>query len=188
MDDGLCVAEDRLRIAWRMLACCSGMCRGMEWSSLARTAGTASGSSGLISNLTVRLSHVLGDHLPLPINRIEQRRTKVIAVHAADEADAYSLGALRLAFPIVPAGAEALLLHLPHHVAHALVALRLSLGKQTQVRDFGGGVEHRRCVRACGHAGATPDAGRRVESQLDRVGLDRHGVGIRLRTGMHADG
>src|SRR5262245_5094686 len=51
----------------------------------------------------------------------------VVAVHARDEVEADLLRAHRLALAVAGAGAEAFLVHLRDHVAHAAEALRLSL-------------------------------------------------------------
>lgn len=60
-----------------------------------------------------------------------------IPVHPGNDVDLDPLGADRFAFAHVGAASEQLGIGLRHHGHHALVALRLALWQQPQVRDFG---------------------------------------------------
>src|SRR6266705_506999 len=80
-----------------------------------------------------------------------------VPVHAGDRGHADPFRADRLALPVVRAGSEAGLVHGGHHLAHALQALGLALGKEPQVGDLGRGEERRGGVGAGGHAGPTAD-------------------------------
>ena len=51
-------------------------------------------------------------------------------------------------------------------------------GRQRELRDLGGGEEHRRSVRAGGHARAAADAGGRVHREVGVLLADRDGVAV----------
>src|SRR5207253_5010322 len=83
-------------------------------------------------------------------------RGQVVAIHARDEVDRDALGADRFALAEHRAGAE----HLVHDLDHlhdALVALRLSLRQESEVRDLGASEEMRGAVRALCDARAALD-------------------------------
>src|SRR5262245_46616442 len=83
---------------------------------------------------------------PRAVATVAQAGADVVTVHAGDELQADLLRADRLALAVVRAGPEAGLVHRGHHAQHALVALRLALREQAQVRDLGGREEHGRGV------------------------------------------
>ena len=62
-----------------------------------------------------------------------------VAIHPADELDGDFLGANRLTLAVIGATAEDFLRHRGDHVQRALIALRLSLRKRVEVRDFRSG-------------------------------------------------
>src|SRR5437764_1992621 len=110
----------------------------------------------------------------------------VVAVHAGDEIDGDLFRAHRLALAEHGAAPE-VLLHHPHHVEHALVALGLSLRQKSQVRDLGGGEELRGAVRTLRHAGAALDALRGVHGALLHHLRDGRVVGLRRAAGVDGD-
>ena len=71
------------------------------------------------------------------------------------------------------------------HRHDSVVALRLTLGQQPEVRHLGAHEQHPRCVGAGGDAGAAPDAGGRRERLVDVVLGDEHRVRVRCRAGVH---
>ena len=74
-------------------------------------------------------------------------------------------------------------LHRLDHVDDPLVALRLTLRQQAEVRDLGRGEQLRGTVRAGGHARAATDARGRVHRRVGRFlrHQDEVGVGRRYR-------
>ena len=67
-----------------------------------------------------------------------QRRVDQIAVHPADKLDWNLLGTYGLALAMVRAASEKFVGHRFRHVHGSLVALRLSLRKRIEMRNFGG--------------------------------------------------
>src|SRR3712207_5819839 len=85
--------------------------------SSSRSCSTSSRQADPIQPLTG--SGVLAERLAA----VAHRRLDVVAVELRDELDADLLRARRLALVVIGAGAEALGVHLGHHLAHALPAL-----------------------------------------------------------------
>src|SRR5260370_41998724 len=101
-----------------------------------------------------------------------------VAVHPSDELKRYFLGAHRFTLAMIRAAAEEFGFHRGYHADGSLVALRLTLRKRVEVREFRGGEEHGSCVRTSSDASATADASGRIEGSIrgflwyqDRIGI-----------------
>ena len=114
-------------------------------------------------------------------------RAEVVAIHAGDRVDADLLRARLLALAVQRAAAEMLEVHLLHHRERASVALRLALRQDAEVGHLRGGEERRRAVGARRHAGAAPDAGRRVHGAVARQLRHRDRIAVRRAAGRRRD-
>src|SRR5512146_743641 len=90
--------------------------------------------------------------------RSAAHRLEVLPVEPGDELHVDPFGADALALVVVRAVAEAAVLRRLEHVGHALGGLDLALGQGGELGDLGSREEHRRAVRAPGHARAAADA------------------------------
>lgn len=102
------------------------------------------------------------------------RRPQELAVHRRDAEQRDALGAGGGALSGEGAAAEALLVHLRHHVQHPGPALGRALRQHIEMVHLGGGEQHRGPVRAGRHAGPAADA----------LGVLERGVGVRLGHGV----
>src|SRR3954471_18397408 len=83
---------------------------------------------------------------------------KIIPVHSSDYFQFNFLRTHCFALSNIGTAAEHLFVNRRHHAQNAMLALRLALGKETQMTDLGAGKQSRCRVGAGGHAGATSDA------------------------------
>src|SRR5712692_389012 len=113
-------------------------------------------------------------------------RRDVVAVHPRDEVDGDLFRADGLALPEHGAAAE-VLFHDLHHPDDALVALRLSLRQQSEVRDLGGGEELRGAVGTLRDTRAALDALRGVHGALLHRFGDEDVVGLGRASGVDGD-
>src|SRR5690606_18748855 len=108
-------------------------------------------------------------------------------VHAGYDAKADTFRAFRLAGACVGASSEAFRLHLRSHPFNTGFALRLSLGQQGKLRDFGPDKKSRGCVFAGSHAGTAANAYGSVEGLVGRTLRNGNGVGIGYSSGVHGN-
>jgi hypothetical protein len=81
---------------------------------------------------------------------------------------------------MICATAEVFVRHCNHHAEGPLVALGLTLWKNVELGNFGGGEKHDGCIRTRGDAGSAADACSRVKSD-QRLASAEHFSGCRER-------
>src|SRR5690348_17056871 len=94
------------------------------------------------------------------------RRPQEVGVEPADRGERDTLRAHRRALPGVRTAAEAGLVLRGQHGEHPPCPLGLALREPPEMGDLGRGEQHRRTVRAGGHARAAADAGGRLERRV----------------------